>query len=125
MSNIRWTDCSTMPIFSAETAPTAEKKVITMSLLSITGPSGRRPTGHSNLRSTLAEIYRIPATLLRWPFRVWENRRVLHTMAQMSDHALADIGLTHQDLADTTALSLSSDLGAFLSARVNERRLRR
>ncbi|MDX7951372.1 DUF1127 domain-containing protein [Lichenihabitans sp. Uapishka_5] len=70
----------------------------------------------------LLRALRMARAILAWPARVHANRKLLHLMAGMSAHELADIGLTPSDLRDTGALSLNSDVGHFLSARSDSRR---
>ena len=59
---------------------------------------------------------------VRWPVKIHRNRQILHSLHPMSESELADIGLCRQDLSDSTALPLTSEIGAFLAARVSERR---
>lgn len=63
--------------------------------------------------------------LVMWPFRVAENRRVVETLAALSDHDLRDIGVSRHDLRDLAALPFHCDAGAFLSRRRAGRRFRR
>jgi uncharacterized protein YjiS (DUF1127 family) len=58
---------------------------------------------------------------LIWLFEVAEHRRTLGQLGEMDDRALADIGLTRQDLRDVTALPLSADPTLALAARAAER----
>lgn len=51
------------------------------------------------------------------PFRALEDRRLLDTLAAMSDHDLHDIGLTRGDLRDAVARPRRQDAGAFLTGR--------
>ena len=46
---------------------------------------------------------------LGWPARVFEARRTLSQLAQMSDRELSDLGLLRADLADCTALAPDDD----------------
>jgi len=52
---------------------------------------------------------------LGWPARVFEARRTLSQLAQMSDRELSDLGLLRADLADCTALAPDDDPGARLA----------
>ena len=54
--------------------------------------------------------------------RIRANRQVALALSRMDTEALADIGLSRQDVADLAALSPIGDAGAFLSGRVAERR---
>ena len=56
-----------------------------------------------------------------WPFRVGENRRLLGTLAALSDHDLRDIGLTRGDLRDATALPAAAALSPLLERRRQRR----
>lgn len=60
-------------------------------------------------------------SLLLWPVRVAENRRVLAALAGIDDRGLADIGLSRQDLRDVTALPLARDPTPVLATRAAER----
>jgi uncharacterized protein YjiS (DUF1127 family) len=62
-------------------------------------------------------------SLVLWPFRVAQARATLRQLAALDARLLADIGLTPADLNDATAMPLASEPGAFLAARVNEKRL--
>lgn len=59
------------------------------------------------------------------PFRAIGNRRLVDTLAAMSDHDLKDIGLTRHDLRDSAALPAGRDASRFLADRREARRLRR
>lgn len=59
--------------------------------------------------------------ILMWPFRVGENRRIMATLAAMSDRDLRDIGLNRQDLRDALALPPAGDAGGFLADRCRAR----
>jgi uncharacterized protein YjiS (DUF1127 family) len=71
------------------------------------------------------EGFAAPARALRrlagWPFRVAAARAAMRQLAGMSDHELADIRLTRQDLRDATALALGDDPTRVLAMRVRER----
>lgn len=56
-----------------------------------------------------------------WPFRVGEKRRLLGTLAALSDRELRDIGLTRGDLRDATALPPAASLSPFLDRRRGHR----
>jgi uncharacterized protein YjiS (DUF1127 family) len=60
-------------------------------------------------------------SLLLWPLRVAENRRVLAALGGLDDRGLADIGLSRQDLRDVTALPLGLDPTPMLAGRAAER----
>ena len=60
-------------------------------------------------------------SLLLWPIRVAEHRRVLGALGGMDDRGLADIGLARQDLRDVTALPLGRDPTPMLATRAAER----
>jgi uncharacterized protein YjiS (DUF1127 family) len=66
----------------------------------------------------------LPFSLLLWPVRVIESRRVLATLGEMDDRDLADIGLSRQDLRDATALPLAGDPSPLLAGRAAEREAR-
>ena len=61
------------------------------------------------------------SAVLGAPIRFIKHRRLMSTMAQMSDYELKDIGLIRPDVSDATALPLGSDIGSFLSVRARER----
>ena len=69
----------------------------------------------------LLRLISLPVTILMWPFRVAENRRLLASLATLDDRGLADIGLTRQDLRDATALPLGVDPSATFAERAAER----
>lgn len=87
------------------------------------------PTFPERARAGLgAALHAVPAALdaiLAGPFRRFENRRTMQTMAAMSDHDLRDIGLTRGDIRDATAIPPGSDGSLFLSGRREARRRRR
>ncbi len=56
-------------------------------------------------------------TIIMWPFRAAESRRILQTLAAMSDHDLQDIGVSRYDLRDSLALPANCDIGTFLADR--------
>ena len=58
-----------------------------------------------------------------WPFRAAENRRLVDTLAAMSDHDLRDIGLSRGDLRDAMAVPMGQDGSLFLAARRDARRI--
>ncbi len=60
-------------------------------------------------------------SLLLWPVRVAENRRVMAALGGLDERGLADIGLSRQDLRDMTALPLGLDPTPTLAARAAER----
>jgi len=60
-------------------------------------------------------------SLLLWPARIAENRRVLEALGGLDDRGLADIGLSRQDLRDVTALPLGLDPTPMLAERAAER----
>ena len=60
-------------------------------------------------------------SLLLWPARIAENRRVLAALGGLDDRDLADIGLSRQDLRDVTALPLGLDPTPILATRAAER----
>ena len=67
------------------------------------------------------KILQIFAAAALWPFRAAAHRRLLATLGGFDDRALADIGLSRQDLRDATALSLAADPSGLLSDRARER----
>jgi len=71
--------------------------------------------------TTLNSLSSLILALLTWPLRVAEHRRVLGALAQLDDWALADIGLSRQDLRDATALPLAADPTRQLAKRAEER----
>ena len=52
-----------------------------------------------------------------WPARVYTARRTMRQLSALSDYELRDIGLTRQDLADSTALPLDADPSTLLVRR--------
>ena len=60
-------------------------------------------------------------SVLSWPLRVAEHRRMLAQLGAMDDRGLADIGLARQDLRDATALPSGEDPAAMLTQRARER----
>lgn len=62
--------------------------------------------------------------LAAWPFRVAAARATMRQFAGMTDHELADIRLTRQDLRDATALALDSDPTRIFAMRARERAAR-
>ena len=91
-----------------------------MSLSGIVQPQFlARGAGHA-----LATVGKVVANLLLAPFHLFDERQLRSTLAQMNDHELADIGLSRQDIADATALPLTSEAGSFLSGRAGARRRR-
>ena len=58
-----------------------------------------------------------------WPFRVAAARATLRALGQMDCRELADIGLTHCDLRDASALPLDRDPSELLVARAHERQV--
>ena len=75
------------------------------------------PHGVRKVGDLLRFAEKAAATILALPARWYANRQLGHTMGSMSDHELSDIGLTRQDVADLTALPMSSEAGAFLATR--------
>ena len=55
--------------------------------------------------------------VLSWPARVAAARRTLTELARMSEYELRDIGLSRQDLNDTTSLPLDADPSGLLVRR--------
>ena len=78
-----------------------------------------RDAGHA-----LALVGQAAAALVLAPFHLFDERQLRTRLAQLNEHELADIGLSRQDIADATALPLSSEAGAFLSGRADGRRRR-
>src|SRR5580698_9501524 len=62
---------------------------------------------------TTAALWRV----LSWPGRVAAARRTLTELARMSEYELRDIGLSRQDLNDTTSLPLDADPSGLLVRR--------
>jgi uncharacterized protein YjiS (DUF1127 family) len=60
-------------------------------------------------------------SLLLWPVRVAENRRIMAALGELDDRGLSDIGLSRQDLRDVTALPLGRDPTPLLAERAAER----
>jgi uncharacterized protein YjiS (DUF1127 family) len=54
---------------------------------------------------------------LGWPARVAAARRTIRELARMSEYELRDIGLSRQDLFDSTALPLDADPSGLLGRR--------
>jgi uncharacterized protein YjiS (DUF1127 family) len=59
--------------------------------------------------------------LASWPMRVAAARAAMRQLASMSEHELADIRLTRQDLRDASALRLDEDPSRVFEMRANER----
>ena len=70
------------------------------------------------LRTSLHAARRVAA----WPFRVARARATMRALAAMDRRELADIGLSHSDVRDASALALDSDPTALLANRASERR---
>ena len=86
-----------------------------MTLLSPTlSPSRSR----SERQSPIAVVV---ATATRF-WRLNRNRRAITQLAAMDRTALADLGLTHSDVALALALPLSRDPSAYLAEQLHERR---
>ena len=66
-------------------------------------------------------LRRLAVTILTWPLRVAEHRRVMAALGAMDDRGLSDIGLIRQDLRDATALPRGADPSAMLAQRACER----
>lgn len=85
-----------------------------------------RPTaaerGHAALSRALRALPTALDAVVMGPFRAMENRRLIDTMAAMSDHDLKDIGLTRGDIRDAMAVPVGSDGSLFLAARRDARR---
>jgi uncharacterized protein YjiS (DUF1127 family) len=79
------------------------------------------PTAAPSARTTLSKAVR---RLASWPFRVAAARAAMRQLAGMSDHELADINLTRQDLRDASALPLSDDPTRIFAMRARERACR-
>lgn len=60
--------------------------------------------------------------LLAWPVRVHRARKMMLQLAKLCDHELRDIGLTRQDLCDTSALPFDADPSFHLRRRAEARR---
>lgn len=71
---------------------------------------------HTASRTTAA-LWRV----LSWPARVAAARRTLTELARMSEYELRDIGLSRQDLNDTTSLPLDADPSGLLVRRRSSR----
>jgi len=70
---------------------------------------------HNHSPSRFASLGAGMLRVLRWPARVIEARRTMSQLAGMTDFELRDIGLTRQDLADTTARPLDDDPTRYLA----------
>ena len=73
----------------------------------------RFPFARPESRGATALLVRV----FSWPARVYTARRTMRELAQLSDYELRDIGLTRQDLADSTALPLDADPSALFVRR--------
>ncbi len=71
--------------------------------------------------NTIRRFSRLAVELALWPFRVAAHRRDFATLASFDDRALADIGLSRQDLRDATALPLGADPTSLFAERARER----
>lgn len=56
-------------------------------------------------------------------YRAWRNRREVYRLGEMSDHELADIGLTRTDLHVAISSPFGADPTTLLRNRVQEREL--
>jgi uncharacterized protein YjiS (DUF1127 family) len=85
-----------------------------------------RPTASERAWTFLSHlttsVLTVADEVVMWPFRRLENRRILDSLAAMSDHDLQDIGVTRSDLRDSLAQPAGSDVGAFLADRRAVRR---
>ncbi len=59
--------------------------------------------------------------LTLWPLRALAHRQLMTTLGSFDDRALADIGLSRQDLRDATALSIAVDPSDLLNERARNR----
>ena len=57
-------------------------------------------------------------------YRAWHNRSAVAVLGVVSDHMLADIGLTRSDIRDAFAEPVWRDPTGIMSARALERRAR-
>ncbi|UDL95135.1 DUF1127 domain-containing protein [Lichenihabitans sp. PAMC28606] len=90
--------------------------------LSIPLPSRTGHRARRGISAVLPLISNATSTLISWPRRAYESRRLSWTLAQMSEHDLSDIGLSRQDVVDTSAMPLGSNVGEFLAERATSRR---
>ena len=87
-----------------------------------------RPTAAERGLAALSRAaHAVPAVIdgiVMAPFRALERRRVIGTLAAMSDHDLRDIGLSRGDIRDAMAMPIGSDGSLFLAGRREARRTR-
>lgn len=80
-----------------------------------------RPTpaerGVRALSRAARAVPRVVDRIVMGPFRALEDRRLLDTMAAMSDHELRDIGLNRGDIRDAVARPDRRGAGPFLAGR--------
>ena len=60
-------------------------------------------------RALAAEAAHKVAHVLMWPARAWEARRLLNQLGGLSDHELADIGISRSDVANAAASPVDAD----------------
>ena len=86
-----------------------------------------RPTAAERGLAALSRAaHAVPAVLdglVMGPFRAMERRRVIATLAAMSEHDLRDIGLSRGDIRDAMAMPVGSDGSVFLARRREARRV--
>jgi uncharacterized protein YjiS (DUF1127 family) len=81
-------------------------------------------TSHGEFHATASVVDRASSLLRHAAERTVQlirGRRVLRTLAALSDHELRDIGLTRHDLDTASILPLSVDPSAVLGSMVHER----
>ena len=78
-------------------------------------------TGHNHPAGATFDPLGVLKSAALWPVRVLRARRELDVLAGLSELELKDIGLTHSDIGDATALPPSASPTNFLAARVEER----
>ncbi len=76
-------------------------------------------TGSIAPRAT-ANLVRVVA-VMRALYRAWRSRRDIARLAELSDHQLADIGLTRDDIRVARRAPLATDPTTGLAALIKER----
>ncbi len=81
-------------------------------------------TPHKPAPRLAPSLARIAKAAADWPRRMIERRRLMLTMAGLSDHELSDIGLSRTDVSDAMATHFAEDPSTLFVARREERRRR-
>jgi uncharacterized protein YjiS (DUF1127 family) len=79
------------------------------------------PTVHATAAQRVNAFALRVAEFVRGVGRAWSNRRATLELAELSDHQLADIGLTRADLAAVRRLPIGQDPTASLADMAHRR----